>query len=500
MPLHRGDHFSVDVIPGVASLEPEIPLTVTLRLPNDRIVDRPVTWQDFALEPRARFYWVWDTAPFSGTQILTFTLHLPADVPDLQLQNNVLTYPVTLRPVSALPPPEPGVTWEVSTTAGFRLHYLSGTAAARDLQEIAEMAAAARDDVAAELGAKPTDPLDVYLLARIAGQGGYSTSQWVALSYTDRFYAPARFPMTLRHELVHRLDAAIACDQAPSLVREGLAVLVAGGHYRPESLPRKAALLEPAGHYIPLSTLATDFYASQHEVGYLEAGAFLRYIVALHGWEGLTLFCEVTSAAEGASVAQLDAGLEALELGTLTAFERRWRRWLGAVRPRGAAFVRERRMLDLELRLLEAMRDYQAAYDTTAHFREGIFFNPVVGKSRGITADFVRRPRDAWSIALELSLSMAQDALDVGDVARADALLDAVELTLRSGEFAGTVGGIQNIVEAALAQGYEPYRLRCDALDAGCLVDALDRRAWPQPVQLWAARDAAGTWVVTGPQ
>ncbi len=499
-PLYRGDHLSIDVIPQIPPVEQDAPLTLTVQLPNGERLQQPVLRQDFTREPRARFRWVWDTTPFRGTQVLTFTLTLSPDVSDAEPQNNVLTYPFTLRPVEALPPPEPGVEWQSYTTPGFRIYYLSGTAAARDLQEIVPLADAAREDVAARLGASSGDPLDVYLLSRVAGQGGYSTSQWVALSYVDRFYAPARFSMTLRHELVHRLDAALGCDRAPAFVREGLAVLVAGGHYRPESLPRKAGLLRPAGRYIPLASLATDFYASQHEIGYLEAGAFLRYIVALQGWEGLALFCEVTSAAEGTPVSRLDAGLEALELGTLDTFESRWLRWLAAVRPRGEALSRERQALETELRLLEAMRAYQAAYDTVAHFRKGIFFNPVAGVQREITADFVRRPRDVQAIALELTLLAVQDALDVGDVGRASAWLDDVEASLVAGELLGTTQHAADIVAATLERQYEPYRLRCENFETACLVDALDPRAWPQRVQLWATRDADGAWGVTGPQ
>ncbi len=53
------------------------------------------------------------------------------------------------------------------------------------------------------------------------------------------------------------------------------------------------------------------------------------------------------------------------------------------------------------------------------------------------------------------------------------------------------------ITEASLKQGYEPYRVECEA--AGCFVHALDRAAWPGQVLLYAV-EQDGQWRVLGPQ
>ncbi len=81
----------------------------------------------------------------------------------------------------------------------------------------------------------------------------------MAISYPDRAYSPVDMGSLLRHELTHRLDSAIGCDEAPALLREGLAVVLAGGHYREEPIICKASTLLSNGYMIPVSRLLSDF-------------------------------------------------------------------------------------------------------------------------------------------------------------------------------------------------------------------------------------------------
>ena len=56
------------------------------------------------------------------------------------------------------------------------------------------------------------------------------------------------------HELVHYLDVRSGGDLKPSMLVEGLAVYLSGGHYKPEPLmPRLAALLPPEAGCIPVA-------------------------------------------------------------------------------------------------------------------------------------------------------------------------------------------------------------------------------------------------------
>ncbi len=491
-PLHVGDQLTVDVVPRLPEGWTE-PLTVTLHFPDEGHASAPVGPYAFGGASRARFIWIW-TVPQAARLSLTVTLALPSEAVVEAPFVDMLT--VTLEPRSAEPlsPPEPEAAWAVAERERFRLHYLTGTAAERDLPTLIESAEAAYLGVTRQLGARDAPPLDVYLLDRVVGQGGYASRGWVAVSYLDRMYAPADLDLLFRHELTHRLDGAIGCDGAPAMLREGLAVFVAGGHYWPESVARKASLLLDTGDYIPLLRLAGDFYLHQHEIGYLEAAAFVTYVVEGWGWETFERLCRAAASAEGTDAERVAAGLETAGLGELEALERDWRRWLGTLR----ATEQERALFEMELYLLETMRDYQRRYDRGVNFREGVLFDPAEGARREIVADFLRNPRAAEPIALELLLIMAQDALRARAPAEARSFLDTVVAVLEEGFFVSDLAlDLLTITEASLEQGYEPYRVECEA--AGCFVHALDRAAWPGQVLLYAV-EQDGQWRVLGPQ
>lgn len=484
-PLYPGDWVSVAVNPRVPE-DVTGPLTLTWALDDDNILTMPVGPERLDARLQARFYWAWKVPETTSAIPLTFTLLLPPDAFDPDPADNTLVVSVVPRPVEALNAPEPEAMWVSTALPGVRLHYLTGTAAERDLDAIATAVAAAYADVGARFGfGAAGDLLDIYLLDRVIGQGGYASWNWVAITYTDRQYSPVNLDMVLRHELTHRLDAALGCHAAPSVVREGLAVYVAGGHYWPGSLVEDAAALRTSAHYIPLSQLATDFYTHQHEVSYREAGAFISYIVEYFGWEGLETFCRATLTGEWEDTAgQLSAGLLALGEVDWQTFEKTWEVWLDAqpVAPETLA------LLEVELRLMETLRAYQLAYDVSAHFLEGILFSPQDGVRWNITADFVRRPREADPVALELLLVMAQEAVNYGVIEAAERPLAAVEDVLANGFLrTGLAADVRAIVAAALRQGYEPYRV-VPYFDGSYEVYALVQTAWPVQRVLTAAQ------------
>lgn len=489
-PLTAGDTASIDVL---ARLPDDIPgpFTLTVTLPNATPLTTTVAPQGLDGVPRARFYWEWATAGLTGTQWLTFTLIVPPEVSDPDLADNSLGLAVMLHPPETLLPPEPLTRWAVTETTGIHLHYLTHTAAERDLPQLIAEAQAAYRAIAAQLG-ESTQPTHVYLLDRVIGQGGYASEDWIAVTYTDRNYAPANLPMLLRHELVHRLDASIGCQSAPALLREGLAVYLPGGHYRPEPVPQEAALLLATDRFIPLSELATGFYTHQHEIGYLEAGALIAYVVDQYGWEPVRTLCQATTQTTGGQREQLEAGVQALGAADLADFEQAWLTWLRAVQ----TTPQERTVLDLELRLMDTMRIYQVRYDPAAHFLSGILFDPQVGAGREIIADFVRRPREPEALALEMLLQQAGALLVQNDTTTATAVLDAVEEALVHGfPETGLTADFRAISQAALAAGYEPYRLACDQPARRCQVAALARDRWPTPHLLTATWDN-GRWSV----
>ncbi|MEJ5310464.1 MAG: hypothetical protein WHX52_11875 [Anaerolineae bacterium] len=490
-PLYPGDWVSVAVDPRVP-LDAAGPMTLTWTV-DDEILTAPVGPDGLDARLQARFYWAWQVPETTSPIPLTFTLILPPDAFDPNLADNTLVVSVAPRSVEAFHAPEPAATWAAVEQGGVRLHYLTGTAAERDLETIAAEVTAAYAEVSARFGfGAEGDLLDIYLLDRVIGQGGYASWDWVAITYTDRQYSPVNLGMVLRHELTHRLDAALGCHAAPPVVREGLAVYVSGGHYWPGSPVQDAAALRASALDIPLSHLADDFYTHQHEISYREAGAFISYLVDHYGWEGLETFCRAMLEGEWENAsAQLSEGLRAVGEADWQTFEQTWEAWLDAqpVSPK------TQKLLAVELRLMETLRAYQLAYDPGAHFLEGILFSPQDGERWHITADFVRRPRETEPVALELLLVMAQEAIDAGMVEAAERPLAAVEGVLTNGfPQHGLAADVRAIVSAALSQGYEPYRL-VPHFDGSYEVHALMMAAWPAQ-QVLTAVQAGVAWSV----
>jgi hypothetical protein len=311
----------------------------------------------------------------------------------------------------------------------------------------------------------------------------------------DRKYSPVHLDLVLEHELIHRLDGAIGCANAPSLMREGLAVALPGGHYRPESLRDKAASLLATTQYVPLGELVRDFYTHQHEVSYLEAGALVRYVTDVHGWQALTGACRAASEADGDAAQRFTAALVSLGFETVADLESAWQAWLAAS-PNAPL---DPTLLGLELNLMDTMRRYQARYDPAAHFIEGILFSPAEAERRDIVADFVRSPREPEPVALELVLAMAQEALGQQDAAMLAYLLESLDTALAEGvEAAPLVRDVHTVTLLALAQALEPYRLVLEESGRYRLY-ALDRGAWPQQ-RVLTAQQLNGVWELSAPR
>jgi hypothetical protein len=89
------------------------------------------------------------------------------------------------------------------------------------------------------------------LIPRLLGHGGFASHE-ISVSYLDRNYGGSRFDLVLHHEMIHILDARLGGDLRPTMLVEGLAVYLTGGHFKPEPiLSRAAALLKlPPPHLL----------------------------------------------------------------------------------------------------------------------------------------------------------------------------------------------------------------------------------------------------------
>lgn len=452
--LFVNDFYSLDVVP-------EIPLyfthtlTMTVNFPDGTSQQQLIEPTGLDEKNRARFIWV-NQVP-TGTSLFTLTLALdiPSGLFTPDTSTVSVTAPIEVLPVTLLHPPEPDAQWAVTQTTGLRMHYITGTKAERDLDYILSEADQAYADITQFFG-EYTEIVDIYILDRVIGQGGYASSEWVAISYPDRAYSPIDMGSLLRHEFTHRLDSAIGCDEAPALLREGLAVVLAGGHYREEPIVCKASTLLSNGYMIPVSRLLPDFYVYQHEVAYLEAAAFVTYTEQKYGWEGIETMCEIASTTQGSDLDKMSAAIKALADTDFDPYVSQYRAWLNDQ----PLTVADYELFEYEIQLMDLMRTYQLTYDPAAHFLEGILFSPAEGERLDIVADFVRKPHAEKAVAIELLLAAGQDAIIRQDTQFLNTLIGILESVLENGgKDSHVFQEVLEIVSYTRKVGFEPYNL-----------------------------------------
>lgn len=294
--------------------------------------------------------------------------------------------------------PQPDA-WRGRRTPHYDLHYLLGSRAARDIDLLARAAEAAMGTAAAALQVSATAQIHIYFVNRIFWQGGasYSDNQ-LLLSYpeADRDYTATSLVQVLRHETAHALVEQLlgSPDHKGGLLGEGVAVWAAGGHYQAESLDVLASTLitDNARLYLPLADLRHDFYNAQHEIAYLEGGAYVQFLVARWGLPRFKQYLDQPT--DPAPLYGLDSA----------ALEAAWRTWLAGI-PHTAA---DAEAVRLRVRYYDLMRRYETTLDSDARLLPGVlpadwgptlihlFSHPAPANVR-IEQDFVRAGRALWS-------------------------------------------------------------------------------------------------------
>ncbi len=472
--LYVGDRISFEVIPPDA-LDVT---TATLRiLPagSDSAFETRFAPYGIAGRMQATLYWVWDTSALAaGAHSLTLAV---------QPLGYTWTYTVTLGAAETLPPPEPDAHWLTRETDCCIFHYVSDTAAAREITATLELADTLADHATAALGVEFAEPMAVTLMPRVLGQGGFAANE-MYISYLDRNYAGSNFDMVLHHEMVHILDARLGGEMRPAILVEGLAVYLTGGHYKPEAiLPRAAALLPPDGQdeslglgwYIPLRELSENFYQSQHEIGYIEAAALVEYMVDRWGWEAYSAFYRgIRPVENGGQADALDAALSDYFDLTLEELEADF---LDALR---AQILDADTVADVRLTVtfFDEMRRYQQIFDPSAYFRTAWLPDGPTMRARGLVADLLRHPASLENLALENLLVSADAALDSGDPAAAADFLEAVTAVLDAVESGQSdpfdahplAAAYFAAVHGALERGFQAEKIEIDGDTASVTV------------------------------
>ncbi len=538
-PLYVGDQLSLEVI---APAEMDLAgknLQVSLELPAGLQTLGNAVFGPFGLGERqqATLWWFWDTAGLQpGLHHLEFSV-LP-DGPTWQQE-------VRLLPAAEMPASEAGARWATTESQCCRLYYIRGTAAERDIAQLMAMADEQTQDVSQKLGIQPDEKIPVVLLPCVLGHGGFTAGE-IAISYLDRNYAGSGSALVLHHELVHWLDGKLGGDLRPSLLVEGLAVYLTGGHFKTEPLMGRAAALLPAppgcipvsqsaqanpidgqsasdappcslDRFIPLTQLADNFYPSQHEIGYLEAGALIEYMVNTWGWAAFTEFyrdihpqnqptglpdgtptvLQSTPAAPQAQVAGAQASAidAALQKHFQIRLEDLEQAFIAALRqePLSSAAIED---VQLSVDYFDALRRYQQTLDPSAYFLYAWLADSIEMRQKGIVADYLRHPASPANLALEMMFVQADAALRSADPAQTRQLITAINAVLDrivAGDpqaflADGRALDYYTLALAVQAAGYQPQRAEINQNKARVWASA----SGPELIELQLQRSPRG--------
>jgi hypothetical protein len=417
--LYVGDQVSLEVIApqGMNLKDHRVQVQVLAPLPADLA---EVGFNAFGIggRPQATLYWVWDTRGLApGRYTLSFSIH-----PDGPAWMDT----VQLNPQDQLPPFERGAHWETAQSECCTLYYISGTDAARDIQQLSAIADQQARKANQQMGVDFGKPIPITVLSRVLGQGGFTSSE-IAISYLDLNYAGNDFAQVLHHEMIHILDARLGGELRPNMLVEGLAVYLSGGHYKPEPLLPRAAALVALGQYLPLAPLIDDFYNAQHEIGYLEGAALIEYMVDTWGWQAYSNFYrDIHPQPGGKQSAAIDAALQAHFGLSLSALEGRFLNVLHRQHVNPDVLADLSQTLDY----YDTMRRYQMLLDPSAYFLTAWLPDTQVMRKRGIVADYLRHPSAPLNLQIESLLVGADADLRAGNYFKVQKLLAFVNAEL----------------------------------------------------------------------
>lgn len=454
-PLFQGDRVSLEVIPVKETslhILKDSRLKVSLQATGQILGEAPFERFGIGGRQQATFRWIWDTSGLApGEQQLVFTF----DTTDDSELPAVWTETVILLPSYLVPAPEPQARWEMVTSECCYYHYITGSEAARDLEALVELTEQEAQDVRMQLKTDFTEKVSITFLPRVLGHGGFAGEE-ISISYLDRNYAGGSLEQVLHHEMVHILDSRLGGEFRPSLFIEGFAVYLSDGHFKEEPLiERAAALLPPdqgcvqardvlAGQlvsssdapvcrlnrYLPLRQLIDNFYFSQHEIGYLQAGALVEFMVERWGWEAFDAFYrDIQPIQDEEGVSQsgrpseaVDRALQAHFNLTLQELEEVFKDRLGEIAVT-ASWVEDVRLV---VAFYDAVRRYQQLLDPSAYFLYAWLPGNQDMRDAGIVADYLRRPFYPQNVTIEGLLVRADQLLQEGQYLEVQRMLDTV--------------------------------------------------------------------------
>ena len=410
--LFVGDQISIEVISpdNVDMEEKNVRVQVSGDSPNNL---GSSGFEGYGIGGRlqATFNWVWDTTDLESGEY-QFEFAVQPDGP-------TWTETVNLLPAVKIPSPEPQARWETIVLGCCEVHFISGTEFARDLPELQDLIEQQAANVVQRMGIEFNERIPITVLPRVLGHGGFASSE-IYVSYIESNYAGNDISQVLHHEMVHILDGRLGGELRPPLLVEGLAVYLSDGHFKKEPLMQRTAELIDLGWYLPLTQLVDSFYSSQHEIGYLEGGALVQFMVTRYGWQAFNDFYrDIHPHPSGEQSQALDQALQNHFGLTLEQLEGMFK----------TALFRQHTIPDIHDDLVltvayyEAVRQYQQMLDPSAYFLTAWLPDGEQMRQRGIVADYLRRPSTPDNLAIEALLVEIDKQLHAGNYADAEKTL-----------------------------------------------------------------------------
>ena len=393
----------------------------------------------------------WDTHEQEGQHTVRVQARLP--------RGTVLDVarPVVILPESERPAHEATARWAKRNTECCSLHYVTGTAAERDIDRLAAFVEQSVSAVSAAFRLAPDqNKLSFFFIDTVWGNGGYANADGVVIYYVDRDFGPGigdEILTTFRHEVTHHAQWMLETAEAASVLNEGMAVYIGGGHYFTQPIPKRAAALHRLGLHLPLVELAQSNRMQIHEASYLQAAGLVAYLVETYGWEEFLQFY-TTILAEKIDNHHWDtwlAGALQANFGlTVSQLETDYLTWLENIDP-GEQIDN----LRLTLRLQEARREYQFQH---APFLE-LYALGDLTKIEQLSL-LTREASSPEAVAIETLIQSAQQAVFDGDYPTAEIMLAAIEEGIETREFGHPLAADYLAVARTLDEwGYEAQEI-----------------------------------------
>lgn len=339
---------------------------------------------------QAVFYWAVDTIDHPPG-VLDFIFSIPE-------RNQTWQFNLPLLPK----PAQRSAEWLTVNTSCCTIHYLSGTDAEEQIDSIQRTLENETAEAYAQFASQITredapleEPLSLFLIPIVVGHGGFAADSAV-MTFSDRNWAGMNLEMLSHHEIVHVIDRYLNEGPRPALLSEGIAVYLTGGHYRKGDTLERAAALVAEGLYIPLVDITDDFYAAQHEIGYMEAAGLVAYLSNMWGWETFLEFYFILP--EGGRDSEIISSALENKLGiTMAELEMDFVDYLSSLTPSAET----RADVRLTIRTYDLIRRYQTLAIPNANFRSAWWPPIEVMLEEGIVGDYAFREKSPFNVIIE---------------------------------------------------------------------------------------------------